>query len=403
MIRSVARSGPLYRSARERIAPFNAAWLCVGSGLALSALGVYLIDAGMNPDSSGAELARDAKRQLVFLAASIVAAAMAALPHHRTVMRLAIPAMVASIGLLIFLLLPGVPSSIVRPINGARAWISFGSFRLQPSELAKIAFVLVVARHLRFRTEHRKFAGLVPPALIAFVPIGLIMLQPDLGTVVLFVPALFAMLVAAGARLRHLTIIVLLAALAAPAAYPLLRPHQQARINALIGQFRGGERQGEQTINYQSFTAQNVMGAGGVTGNSDAHTRALLTYNRLPARHNDMIFAVAVTRFGLLGGVGILLLYLIWFGGAIAAAASCKDPFGRLLVVGLAAFVAAQMVINVGMNVGLLPIIGITLPFLSYGGSSLLTVWLMTGLIFGVALRRPVPPFRPSFEYGDEE
>lgn len=401
MIRQVTRTQPLWRGARERIELIHPGWVCVAIAAALSALGVYLIDVGLRPVGGGAQLARDASEQLKFLAVSIIGAAVVTVPHYRLIMRLAVPAMAVAIALLVFLLIPAVPSSIVRPVNGARAWIHLGVASFQPSEVAKIAFVLVVARHLRFRTEHRRFAGLLTPALIAFAPIGLIMLQPDLGTVVLFVPALFAMLVAAGARLRHLTIIVLIAAMAAPAAYPLLRPHQQARINALIGQIRG-EREGEQTINFQSFTAQNVMGAGGLTGNSDAHTRALLTYNRLPARHNDMVFAVGVARFGLLGGAAILLMYLLWIGGALAGAAMCKDPFGRLLIVGLAAFIAAQMVINIGMNVGLLPIIGITLPFLSAGGSSLLTVWLMTGLIFNVSMRRPVPPYRPSFEYDDD-
>ncbi|MFM9994843.1 MAG: FtsW/RodA/SpoVE family cell cycle protein [Phycisphaerales bacterium] len=379
----------------------NPAWMCVGAGAALSFLGIHTIDLGMSTDPAAAELADDARRQLAFLAVAAAAGVGAAIPHPRLIMRLALPAMGAAIVLLLFLLMPGVPSSIVRPINGARAWISVGPARLQPSELAKIAFVLVVARHLRFRAEHRRFAGLLPPALIAFVPIGLIMLQPDLGTVLLFIPALFAMLVAAGARLRHLTLIVLIAALAAPAAYPLLRPHQQARINALIGQIQG-EREGERSINYQSVTARKLMGAGGVTGNTDTHSRALLRYNPLPARHNDMIFAVAVTRFGLLGGVGILLLYVTWIAGALACAAMCKEPFGRLVIVGLSAFIAAQVVVNVGMNVGLLPIIGVTLPFLSAGGSSLLTVWIMTGLVFGVAMRRPIPPYRPSFEYADD-
>jgi cell division protein FtsW (lipid II flippase) len=373
----------------------------VFAALALSALGVYAIDAGMNPDPSGVELAGEAERQLIYLGVGIVAAGAVTLPHYRRVLRWAMPAMAASVALLVFLLLPGVPSSIVRPINGARSWITLPKLNLQPSELAKIAFVLVVARHLRYRTEHRRFLGLLPPALIAFVPIGLIMLQPDLGTATLFVPALFAMLVAAGARLRHLTIVVLIAALAAPAAYPMLKPHQKQRIAALAGQIRG-EREGEQTINYQSFTAQNLIGAGRVAGNSDPHTRALLAFNKLPARENDMIYAVVVTRFGLLGGLAILGLYIAWIGGALLAAAQTKDPFGRLVIVGLAAFVAAQTVINIGMNLGLVPIIGITLPFLSAGGSSLLTVWMMTGLIFNISMRRPMPPYRQSFEYDDD-
>ncbi len=387
---------------RYAVSLFNVGWLCVIAALALSAIGIYAVDLGLNTEKATALLEGRALKQTLFLAVGLTAGAMIAFPHYRIVMYFATPALLMAVALLVFLLIPVVPQSIVRPENGARAWINLGFMRLQPSELAKIAFVLVVARYLRFRTEHRRFAGLLVPAMIAFIPIGLIMLQPDLGTATLFVPALFAMLVAAGARLRHLTIIVLLAALAAPAAYPLLRPHQKQRIVALINQIQG-EREGAQTINYQSFTAETYVGAGRVTGNNDAHARALIRYNYLPAAHNDMVFSIIVLRFGLLGGLGVLLLYLVWLGGALWAAALCKEPFGRLVIVGLAAFIAAQMFINIGMNIGIVPIIGITLPFVSYGGSSLLTVWLMTGLIFNIAMRRPIPPYRPSFEYASDE
>ena len=116
-----------------------------------------------------------------------------------------------------------------------------------------------------------------------------------------------------------------------------------------------------------------------------------------------MIFSVVVARFGFLGGIGVMGLYMMWISGALLAAAVCKDPFGRLVCVGLAAFIGTQLVVNVGMNIGLLPIIGITLPFLSHGGSSMITVWIMTGLIVNVAIRKPVPPFRESFEYDDDE
>jgi rod shape determining protein RodA len=181
-----------------------------------------------------------------------------------------------------------------------------------------------------------------------------------------------------------------------------LKPYQQARIKAVLGQIRG-EREGQFGINYQSFTAQSLAGSGEIAGSSDAHARALVHFNRLPERHNDMIFSVVVARFGFLGGLLVFALYGLWILGAMLTAALCKDPFGRLVCVGLAAFIATQVVVNVGMNIGLLPIIGITLPFLSHGGSSMITVWVMTGLIVNIAMRKPVPPFRPSFEYGDEE
>ncbi|MCA9299022.1 MAG: FtsW/RodA/SpoVE family cell cycle protein, partial [Phycisphaerales bacterium] len=156
---------------------------------------------------------------------------------------------------------------------------------------------------------------------------------------------------------------------------------------------------GEFEINYQPLTAQRIAGAGGLTGMSDAHTRAVVHHNHLPERHNDMIFSVIVARFGLLGGLGLIGLYLMWIVGALMTAAQCREPFGRLMVIGLAAFIAAQMIVNIGMNIGLLPIIGITLPFVSAGGSSMITVWLITGLVLNVGIHRTRGPLRTSFEY----
>jgi cell division protein FtsW (lipid II flippase) len=259
----------------------------------------------------------------------------------------------------------------------------------------KIAFVLLVARYMRYRSAHRQFKGLIVPGIIAAIPVGLITLQPDLGTASLFVPALFAMLIAAGARLRHLTLIVVCAALAAPAAYPMLRPHQKARLVGIVKQFQGDDS-ASHDINYQSTRAQTLIGAGKLTGIDEPAARAIV-------RYNDMVFAVVVDRFGFVGGVFVLCMYGMWIGGALLVAASCRDPLGRMIAVGIPAFIAAQVLINVGMNLGMLPIIGITLPFVSYGGSSLLTCWVMTGLIVNVALHRPRPPYRASFEYADDD
>lgn len=370
------------------------------ASLVLSAIGVYAIDVAEKLQPGGTP-SGSALKQVVFTGIGVFAALVLSLPHYRYLGYLAVPLMVLSLGLLVFLLVPVVPEAIVKPRNGARAWINMGVADFQPSEVAKIAYVLVVAHWLRFRSEHRRFTGLIAPGLITLPPVALITLQPDLGTSSLFVPSLFAMLVAAGARMRHLIVIVLCATAAAPAVYPLLKDHQKTRIVALAKQIRG-DRSSADSINFQSFTAQTLVGAGGVAGNTDPHSRALLHFNRLPERHNDMIFAVIVNRFGLLGGLAVVLVYLVWIAGALLTAGFCREPFGRLICVGLAAFVAAQMLVNIGMTVGLLPIIGITLPFLSYGGSSMLTCWLMTGLVYNVGMHRARPPFRPSFEYGPE-
>jgi rod shape determining protein RodA len=381
----------------------NAAWLTVLASLALSLLGIYAIDLGAAWTAEAhAQLSSTAARQAVFLPVGLLAAVIVAVPHYRWLGYFSWVLLAATVGFLVFLLIPAVPAWLVTARNGARSWISLGVADFQPSEVAKISFTLVVAWYLRFRKNHRRFFGLIPPGLIAAIPIGLIMLQPDLGTACLFVPALFAMLVAAGAKLRHLALIVLLAAMALPATYPVLKPHQQDRIDGLIKQLKG-DRSADQDINMQSVTAQRLIAAGGLDGSPAQASRSLVHFNRLPERHNDMVFAVIVNRFGFWGGAGMLGLYFVWLLGAILTAGSTHDPFGRLICVGLAAFIGAQVFINVGMNLGILPIIGITLPYVSYGGSSLVTVWAMTGLVLSVALRRPRPPFRQSFEYGGEE
>lgn len=376
----------------------HAGWLSVLAAGLLTAISIYSVDVALRGSTAEGGFAGDAMKQLLFAGVGVLAGILIVAPHYRWIGRLSWLLMGVSILLLLFLRMPGVPESIVKAVKGQRCWINLGFFKLQPTELAKLAFVLVVAHYLRFRSSHRTFLGLVPVGLIACIPIGLIMLQPDLGSVLLFIPALFAMLLAAGARLRHLAIIVIAAGLAAPAAYPFLAAHQKARIVALINQLQGS-KEGADDINYQSFTAQALAGSGQVSGSGDSHARALIRYNALPERHNDFIFSVVCARFGLLGGVTVLGLYLVWLAGALLTAAGCKDPFGRLVCVGLAGFIAAQVVVNVGMNLGLLPVIGVTLPFLSYGGSSMITVWLMTGLIVNIAMRRPLPPFRQSFEY----
>jgi len=387
------------RSVRSTIRLAHAGWIALFAALALSLAGIYAIDVSTNHDPHGLlDLSALAWKQVVFLIVGLLGAVVMALPHYKLFMLIAWPLAAIALGLLVFLLVPGVPSWLVAPINGARAWINLPLFNLQPSEPAKIAYVLVMALYLRQREAPERFLDLIPPGLLTLVPVGLVTLQPDLGTACLFVPALFGMLVTAGARLRHLALIVVAAAMTAPIAWPFLMPHQKARFEALVQQIEG-DRSREHDINFQGFTAQRLIGAGGLTGQSDAKARALVYFNRLPEAHNDMIFSVIAARFGVLGAMAVLGLFLAWFGGALGVAAMCKDRFGRVIAVGLAGFIAAHVVVNVGMNIGLLPIIGVTLPFVSYGGSSMLTCWLMTGLLFNIAMRRELTPYNPAPRY----
>lgn len=394
--------------AKPRLTLLHAGWIVLFATLGLVLIGVTAIDLA-RPDGATA-LASDAKRQLVFLAIGLAAAAVAALPHHRLLALLSWPAMIAVLSLLVFLILPFVPSGIVSPRNGARCWINLGFTDIQPSELCKVTYVMVLAYYLRRRSNHRTLLGLIPPALIAAVPMGLILMQPDLGTASLFIPTLVAMLVAAGARMAHLISASLLGGafligiviasiwFARSEQYPFLKRYQVDRIESALDLAQGDTRRASDR-GFQGQAALMVAGSGGLTGHAPERSRALVQFSGLPERHNDMIFAVIVNRFGFVGAVTVIALYIAWIGGALLVAGACKDPFGRLVVAGFAAMIATQMTINIGMNLGLVPITGITLPFVSYGGSSLLSGLIMVGLTFGIATRRPPHLWQKSFEY----
>ncbi|MBL0926458.1 MAG: FtsW/RodA/SpoVE family cell cycle protein [Phycisphaerales bacterium] len=406
----------LYEGARAvaqpRLLLLNPGWLAVLSSLGLAALGVYgiHITEGLTADAGG--LSDFASKQLAYLAAGLVAATVATVWHFRwwCFYRWALAA--ATLAMLVFLLLPGVPESIVRPRNGARAWIDLGPINFQPGELAKFVFVLLAAGYLRFRENHRRLIGLIPPALIAFVPIGLIVVQPDLGMALLFLPTLVFMLIAAGARLSHLiataamgvafaaAIVLISFAAAQNDQYPLLRKYQLARIQAVVDQIKGDTRH-VQDRGFQGRQALTLVGAGGIVGQRESVSRAQLKFNELPERRNDMIFAVLANRFGFFGVAALLGLYLLWVAGAMLVSAASKDPFGRLVCVGFAAIIAVQMGINIGMTLGILPITGLTLPFVSYGGSSMIVGMLMTGLVLNIGLRRPDYLWRLSFEFDE--
>jgi rod shape determining protein RodA len=378
---------------KPKVQLVNPGWLCIGAALALSVLGILAIE------TTGPS---HALKQIVHLCVAAVAAAAVAVPHHRWLQRLSMPLMIIVLALLVFVLVPFVPEVIVRPRNGARRWINLFVTDFQPSELAKIAYIISLAAYLRYRRNYRRFFGLLLPFVLTFIPLGLVLVEPDLGTAMLFLPTLFAMLIAAGARIKHLVLIIALGLAAAPLTYPFLWPHQKARIQAMMAQVKGDTRY-EDDIGFQGARAMTLVGAGGVTGVGRQKAAELVRYNSLPERHNDMIFAVVCCRWGLLGAVAMWGLFGLFALGGLWTAAQCKDAFGRLAAVGVAAIIFAQMAINTGMTIGVLPITGLTLPFVSYGGSSMVAAWLMAALVLNIALRRPQYLSRECFDFQREE
>ena len=385
------RSGTrqLHRSLTRKV---HAGWMIFISAFLLMLLGVEAI---------GTTRPEIASRQLMLGGFGMLCAVLIAFIPQKRFRQASWWLYVFGLLLLLFLLIPGVPDSIVHPRNGARRWINFGFIDMQPSEIAKIAFVLAMASHLRFKNQYRQFKGLLLALLVAIPPMLLILVEPDLGTAMLFLPSLLAMLIAAGAKYKHLLAIGLLAMVAAGSMYPVLRPHQRDRIHALIAQVKGDNRF-EQTIGYQGARAKMLIGAGQATGVGKEKALELLHANHLPEEHNDMIFAVIALRWGFCGALGTWTLYLFLGIGGIISAVGCKDPFPRLVAVGLTTMIISQMVINTAMTLGLAPITGLTLPFISAGGSSLVIAWLMVGILFGIAMRRDPRMTREGFQFSNE-
>jgi rod shape determining protein RodA len=206
------------------------------------------------------------------------------------------------------------------------------------------------------------------------------------------------MLVAAGTRKRYVLAALLAASIAAPIAYfAVLKPYQRARIDAIVAQVRGDTRY-ERDIGFQGWRAMRLAGAGGVFGNDADHARALVRFNALPEEHNDMVFAVVACRFGVVGGLLVLVASASIAVGALGTAWFARDGFSKLVAVGVGALLFAQMTVNVGMTIGLLPITGVTLPFVSYGGSSLVACWTLVGLLVGIGIRPPTGADKCSFD-----
>lgn len=384
------------------------AWSVVLPAIALTLMGIYAITTAKPAYG---------RKQWVWFAVSWVGFAIAVMPHHRRLARLAYVGFAACLVLLVVVLKTA-------PRGGAHRWIDIGLASLQPSELAKIAFVVALAEWLRFRENYRNFSGLAVPFALALVPMGLIVIEPDLGTTLLFLPTLFAMLYAAGARRKHLLGIVLMGILAMPVFWHVLRDYQRTRIAVLCRQLPDGVRDGIRNT-FKLPDDHLLFGAGGMdwrfrTGDGHHLVMSLeliregrlwgdeeddpadMGVGRLPENHTDFVFAVWARDTGFLGSALMLATFgwLVW--GGLRVGRMTPDPFGRLLAVGIATMIAFQMLVNVGMTVGMAPITGITLPFVSYGGSSLVTSYVMLGLLVNVGMRRPFLLSRPAFEFNEE-
>ena len=348
-------------------------------------------------------------RQLLFLLTGVGLMLLTLRPSYQKLGRYAYPFYALVIVLLTLLVLGHVlgrfsPSHLpgVTPVRNTYRWIGWEPFRIQPSEFMKLALVLALARYLRFRSSYRHWRGLVAPFLLTLLPMVLILFQPDLGTLLMLLPVLFTMLFVAGARLRHLLIVVLLGCATIPAFYTWgMSDYQRERIDVLLKQNTTDEGW-QMGKGYQLRQSKIALGTGGLTGTGYGEGIFVQYDTLLPEEHNDFIFAIIGHQWGLVGGVLVILAYslIVLFGLEVATVTN--DPFGRLVAVGAIVMIVVQAMLNMSMNIGLAPITGMPLPFVSYGGSSLWTNFIALGLLVNVAQRRPLLIADPPFEHRND-
>jgi rod shape determining protein RodA len=278
--------------------------------------------------------------------------------------------------------------------NGAHRWIHFGSLGFQPSDLAKLAFILALARYLMYRDNYRRLRGLVAPLVLTLLPVLLILKEPDLGTSLVFLPVLFVMLFAAGAKRSDLASVALMGLLVLPALWVQMSTDQKSRITSLFDQPPPDRRPSDDA--YQLHQAKRMRALGGVWGSlaTGQPTEDRAAYH-LPEARSDFIFCVLGERLGLPGMALTLCLFAVVAGKGLGIAAESREPFGRLLATGIAGLLGVEVIINTGMNVGLLPVTGLSLPLISYGGSGLVVHAAAIGLLLNVGLR-------PGYEMSNE-
>jgi len=313
------------------------------------------------------------RRQLFNASIGVVALIFAMNIHYKVLYKFAAPILLGTMSLLVLTLLIGKVS------GGAGRWIGLGGFIFQPSEIVKLAMVLFMAKSLSLNQKNLKNfgRGLLPQLVILGIVCALILAQPDLGTAVAVAGTIYLLLVVAGAKPLHLTMLAS-SGLVAIAVAIIAEPYRLRRIMAFINPYEDPIGAGFQTI--QSLLA---LGSGGLLGMGLGNGRQKLLY--IPERHTDFIYAVLGEELGFIGAAFILILFVIFVWRGFKIAVSAPDNFTSLVAAGITIMISFQALMNIGVVTGSLPVTGITLPFISYGGSSLVFTMAGVGILLGIS------------------
>ncbi|WP_062105160.1 stage V sporulation protein E [Bacillus niameyensis] len=316
-----------------------------------------------------------AKRQLLFACLGIIAMFVIMNVDYWILKKWAKPLLIICFVLLVIVLIPGI--GVER--NGSRSWLGVGAFSIQPSEFIKLAIIAFLAK---FLSEHQRHIttvkkGLLPSLSLVFLAFGMIMLQPDLGTGTVMLGTCVVMIFIAGARIFHFVVLGLFG-VAGFVGLIISAPYRMARITSFLDPWEDPLKTGFQII--QSLYA---IGPGGLFGLGLGESRQKFFY--LPEPQTDFIFAILAEELGFIGGSLVLLLFALLLWRGIRVALGAPDLFGSFLAVGIISMIAIQVMINIGVVTGLMPVTGITLPFLSYGGSSLTLMLMAVGILLNIS------------------
>ena len=359
----------------ERRLYYHIDWALLIAIIALCALGVMMIY------STSADPTRGTSRlyitQLYAIGLGIVALLFTLTLDYRTFTDKSHLIYIGLLGLLLYVMFFGMVQM------GARRWIAIRGFNLQPSEFAKVGVALVLAKFFGENRGAPAWTDLAVGGALTLIPFALIAKEPDLGTAVTLLPVFLAVAYLAGMRMRILGVLFLCCLLAAPVAWRFaLKDYQKTRISTFLDPSQDAKGAG-----YQQIQARITVGSGGLQGKGfKKGTQGQLRF--LPVAHNDFIFSVLAEEQGFAGVLVALGLYLFVILRTLEAARLAKDRLGAYLVLGVLASFTFQVVYNITMSAGLAPVKGLTLPLMSYGGSSMIATLASFGLVLNVRMRR---------------
>ncbi len=359
----------------ERRLYYHIDWALVVAILALCWLGVIMIYSTTSDPTRGTS--HMYVTQLYAIALGLVAMVFTLTLDYRTFADKSHLIYIALCALLLYVLFFGMVQM------GARRWIPLRVFNFQPSEFAKVGVALVLAKFFGENRGAAAWTDLAVGGVLTLIPIGLIAKEPDLGTAVTLVPVFLAVAFLAGMRMRILGILCVCLLLASPVAWKFaLKDYQKSRISTFLDPSQDAKGAG-----YQQIQARITVGSGGLKGKGFRQgTQGQLRF--LPVAHNDFIFSVLAEEQGFAGVLVALGLYLFVILRALEAARLSKDRLGSYLVLGVLASFTFQVVYNITMSAGLAPVKGLTLPLMSYGGSSMIATLAGFGLVLNVRMRR---------------